>query len=606
LLKGNNINKELLDIEKSLEQDPANVHTLIKLGGMYIESHDPDKAFLHLQKAVRIAPDFAAAWNALFSACQHTDQLADMVKYCDIAINAYPGNTLAWSYQGYAYEQLHQYDRALAAYKRATDLTKERYDLWDRMGSINAKLDRQEETLACLQMALKYGSNNTHTHLNYAKIQRAMGGDTECEKHCRRALEISPDYPPALIELGMVLIDRGQYEAAINYFNQARNTDPGNTEIASGLAQAYDRMGKHDEAYEAIRPLLESGQKDPGIACTYAKISANTGNTGDAIRVIEDILENSHPALYQRIDLHFMAGLLYDKAGEFSRAMHHFNSANSLKPTNFDPDGYARFIDNMINSFSNEAFERLPSSGCSDERPVFIVGVMRSGTSLAEQILASHGDVYGCGELMGITLAAREIGLYQHIIDMDESLDQLLTQEKLESLSQEYLEKLPPEALSAQRFTDKMPNNFLNLGLIALLFPKARVIHIKRNPLDTCLSAYFINFAGRHDYAYSLVNLGFHYRQYQKLMGHWRETLPLEILDIEYEDLVKDTEKTCRSIIDFCNLEWDEKVMDFHTSERLINTASYNQVRNPIYTSSIGHWKNYEEYLEPLKRTLEI
>jgi len=605
-MKVENTEATILAIKKSLELNPDNVHALINLGKIYIESNDPDEAFLHLQKAVKIAPDFAAAWGTLFSACRHMNRLDDMVAYCDMAIDTYPGNKLAWSYQGHAFECLHQYDRALVAYKRATDLAKGQYVLWERMGSINAELGRQEEALTCLQTALEYGSNSVHTHLICAKILRAMGRDSECEKHCHLALEISPGHTPALIELGMTLIDQGRFESAISYFDRARDADPGNTEAISGLAQAFDRMGKHDESYNAMRPLLESGVKDPGIACTYAKISSHTDKTKDALTRIEDILENNDPSPPQRIDWHFMAGVLHDELGDFSNAMLHFNKANSLKPTNFDPNGYTRFIDNMINSFSSKVFEDLPCSKYSDEQPVFIVGMMRSGTSLVEQILASHDDVYGCGELMGITMATREIGLYQHIIDSAGPLNQLLTKNKLDNLARAYLEELPPEARSAKHFTDKMPSNFLNLGLIALMFPNARIIHIKRNPLDTCLSAYFINFAGRHDFSYSLENLGTYYRQYQNLMNHWRNALPLQILDIEYEELVNNTEEVCHSIIDFCNIDWDDKVLNFHTSERLINTASYNQVREPIYTSSIGYWKNYEEYLDPLKKTLGI
>lgn len=579
---------------------------LLEEANSLLEKNAPDNAINRIQEAILIDPHNKSSWNRLVSACKENNKAPGMVEFCTESIRRDPKNPFSWEYMGYALESLHLLNKALQAYKQAVSLTNDQHGLWERMGKISARLNRQEDALAYFQMALEQDSSHAHTHLSYAKALRSLGRDTECEEHCHRALELSPDYTPALIELGMALIDQGKYQPAVIYFNKAKDTDPGNTEIASGLAQAYDRMGSSNDAYNVIRPLIESGCRDPGIACSYARICANTDREEDAVTFIEDILRSSNPIPPQRIDLHFMAGTLYEKIENFSSAILHFNKANSLKPTNFNPEGYARFIDSMINNFSSEAFKYLPRSNHSDDRPIFIVGMMRSGTSLVEQILASHDDIHGCGELMGITQAARKIRMFQHIIDSDIPLTQLLNKNNIGSLLKNYLHGLPPEIISKKKFTDKMPNNYLNLGLIALLFPEARIIHVKRNPLDTCLSIYFINFAGRHDYAYNLKNLGIYYREYQRLMKHWQRVLPLQILDVEYEELINNTEKVCRAMIDFCGVEWNDKVLNFHSSDRVINTASYTQVRRPIYKSSIGRWKNYEGHLDQLKSALGI
>jgi hypothetical protein len=257
----------------------------------------------------------------------------------------------------------------------------------------------------------------------------------------------------------------------------------------------------------------------------------------------------------------------------------------------------------LINIFSHEALQRAPRAGNCSERPIFIVGMPRSGTSLVEQILSMYPGVAAAGELADIGLLASEL---QELIEKSDPVNDItqLSREQCDAFAQRYFDLLSGRYPNAIRVTDKMPQNFLYLGWIALLFPKARVIHCVRDPLDTCLSCYYQMFTGDHPYAYDLANLGAYYRQYQRLMLHWGEVLDIPIFEVCYEDFVRDPEELGQAMVDFCSLKWDKRCLEFYKSERSVATASFQQVRRPIYSSSMGRWQHYADHLEPLKKAL--
>ena len=247
---------------------------------------------------------------------------------------------------------------------------------------------------------------------------------------------------------------------------------------------------------------------------------------------------------------------------------------------------------------------RLPRARVHSDRPVFIVGMVRSGTTLVEQILSSHPDVYGAGELPDITEITRALPGFLGTGDRYPECLPKLTPEAADVMARRYLDRLTQIAPKARRVTDKLPGNFMYLGLIEFLFPGARIIHCMRDPVDTCLSAYFQDFSNNHPYAYDLSNLGAFYRGYLKLMAHWRKVIHLPLLEIKYEDLISDQERVTRSLVEFCGLEWDNRCLQFHETKRFVGTASHDQVNRPLYRESIQRWKNYERHLEPLLAAL--
>ena len=255
-------------------------------------------------------------------------------------------------------------------------------------------------------------------------------------------------------------------------------------------------------------------------------------------------------------------------------------------------------VDSLINDFSADTLESMPRSACEDKRPVFIVGMPRSGSSLVEQILSSHPMVYGAGELNDIKNLASTLFATSH--QHKNKIFSNVQTSKLIELADRYLSSVEKVCGDALRVTDKMPSNFLWLGFIMQLFPDARIIHCIRDPRDTCLSCYFQPFVRSHDYANDLGDLAFYYRQYERLMHHWQQNVNLPILNVYYSDLIADAEAVARQMIGFIGLDWDDNCLNYHKSDRITATASWDQVRQPIYTKSLARWKHYRKHIDPL------
>jgi hypothetical protein len=305
-----------------------------------------------------------------------------------------------------------------------------------------------------------------------------------------------------------------------------------------------------------------------------------------------------------REQLHLTLGKLYDRLGDYDKAFEHVQRGNEQRACKFDMNEFVASIQALIDAYSPRFMATAPRSGITSERPVFIVGMPRSGTTLTEQILARHPDVYGAGELSNINRIPSLLGtllggntIYPYNITG-------LTTEILNTLGRQYLDFLDTLDRSAKRVTDKMPHNFMAMGLIALLFPRARIVHCRRDPRDNCLSIYFQNFSDMHTYSNSLADIGLYYRHYEKLTAHFRRVVDIPILEFQYEELVADQEGMTRKLVEFAGLPWDERCLQFHEADRFVATPSYDQVSRPLYSSSTGRWKRYEKHLGPLLEAL--
>ena len=318
-----------------------------------------------------------------------------------------------------------------------------------------------------------------------------------------------------------------------------------------------------------------------------------------------DMLANEHEDAANRARMHFAAGMVFDRAGEHDQAFEHFAAGNGLVDASFSPDAHDSEINTLIETFDAEFFARVAHLGSRSETPVFIVGMPRSGTSLVEQIIASHPQAFGAGELEAITLFTKQLPEMMGAEATYPACVSNLDGATIDALSQKYLGELRTRAgAEFQRVTDKMPANFLHLGLIAALFPNAKIIHCRRDPMDTCLSVYFLNFLGNHPYAYDQEKLGRYYRAYERLMEHWKTVLPIEMMELQYEDLIADQRGMTSAMLSFCGLDWDDACLEFHRTPRSVSTSSFAQVRQPIYSASLARWKSYEDHLGPLKTAL--
>ena len=327
--------------------------------------------------------------------------------------------------------------------------------------------------------------------------------------------------------------------------------------------------------------------------------------TRDLAPRVEKLLADPRLPREDAVHCHFALGNIFDASASSDRAFRHYQAANSLqrRAISYDPDANTELFERLIATYSKDLLERKRSFGNPSRLPVFIVGLPRSGTTLVEQILASHGSIHGAGELESLPGVNHSITRKFRDTTPAPECMALIDGQTVGEFSERYLAELKLRSPTATRVVDKLPGNFVRVGLIKTLFPEAFVVHCTRSPLDTCLSLYFHYFQALAC-SFDLGELGRYYLDYRRLMAHWQDVFPGGVFEVCYEDLVADPEQTSRSLIDHLDLEWDEACLAFHENERSVMSPSNLQVRRPIYGTSIERWRRYEQHLGPLLEVL--
>ena len=489
------------------------------------------------------------------------------------------------------------------SYLHALSLNGDLADAHDALGRISQQRGDIAAAIAYHQKALKLNPSRIPTYLALVKAYILVAELDGAAKNIEKVLQLDASNAAAYFELARVRMYQGAYQDALQTVGIVLQLQPDNVEAK--LLEANIRVHLHDYqgALNCVNPLLDRYLEFPGVALVYAGLAHLTKDNDGAITRLETLLKQEGLPDVRRSQVNFNLGHLYDRSGDYDQAFKHYQAGNELMPAKFESGEWEAQITTKINTFNREALKRAPRATNDSEQHIFIVGMPRSGTTLVEQILAMYPEVAAAGELPDIENLAHEFdNLLKHTVPPHD-IGQL-SSAQCDVLAQRYIDALASRYPTAQLITDKMPNNFLHLGLIALLFPKARVIHCVRDPLDTCLSCYFQMFPSSHGYANDLAKLGRYYRQYQRLMEHWRQVLDISVFELRYEDLVREPEKSSRAMVEFCGLTWDIRCLEFHKSERSVATASSQQVRRPIYSSSLARWQHYAKHLEPLKQAL--
>ena len=408
----------------------------------------------------------------------------------------------------------------------------------------------------------------------------------------------------ALHLAGVVSLQNHQFQRAVELITKAIAILPNVPEFHHNIGAAYRVLGKFETAEEHYRKALAL---KPDYAEAYFNLSAvRKFNESDAIiPALREQLQQRDWSDLDRCFLNFAAGKIYDDIGNYAEAYRYYKAGNAARKASFNAEEHAAWVDQIIACSPRERLEQLAAEGCNDTAPVFIVGMPRSGTTLLEQILASHSEVHGAGELPDISRIAATIPA--HVPDQPRYPRFMGTVEGrvTRGFGEAYVNRLRSFHKTSARVVDKLPQNFLYLGLIAAMLPKARIIHIQRDPLDTCLSCYFQKFRVGQEYSYSMENLAAYYGEYQKLMAHWREALPMPMLEVQYEELIADQQSHTRTLIEFLDLPWEEACLEFHRSKRPVTTASNWQVRRPLDPSRSGRWRRYEQQIQPLREALQ-
>ena len=491
-----------------------------------------------------------------------------------------------------------KFDEAANRYGAALTLNPNHPQAHFGLGNCRLAQSRWVDALACYQEAYRLMPDNYDVNMSMGKANVNVGRLEEAQACFRRAAGLAANPAIALRELAWALQLQGCLDEALRFVEQSLEHRPDDADTLAERAQIYCKLDNLEAAHRDILALVDRGQVTPRIVLAWGEICGRFGECAEAIARAEALIDNAPLSKTDAISLHYLLGRLQDRADDYDRAFSHYYKANTLLPSHFDRKGHRALVEVLRSGYSREAFPSLARSVCKDERPVFIVGMPRSGTSLVEQILASHTQVFGAGELNHIKTLAGEL-LHGQESRLSAHLAGLRSPQ-LDALADRYLNLLGREATEARRVTDKMPANFLWLGLIAQMFPRAHVIHCVRDPRDICLSIYFQQFSQAHPYAQDLDDLVFYYRCYETMMSHWQQVLDLPLLEVRYEQLVDDLEGQARRMLDFLGLTWDEGCLRFHRSGRAAATASWGQVRQPIYTRSVHRWRRYQAHLHPL------
>lgn len=421
-----------------------------------------------------------------------------------------------------------------------------------------------------------------------------------------RALAIKPDMADAWLNLGRTLNLTGQGERALKCFARLEKLKPDSQSAKSGVSRALLGLGRTKEAEEVAESLIAAA---PGASAGYVNLSnARKFKPGDPIiEQVEKLIVGKDTSAKELRGLYFAAAKINDDIGRYDDAFRYYDLANKAAGGKYDTKALEQGYVDLRQTYTRKFFEERKEFGLPSERPVFIVGMPRTGTTLTETILGAHPQVHPAGELETIKKCEREMSGLVFRDDGIHKNPRQLTWVGAEVLAQRYLDAIDVKAknAAATRVTDKMPHNFQAVGFIALLFPNARIIHTRRNPFDTCLSILQQNFNDAHSYARSLADLGHHYAHYLHLMQYWREVLPGRMLEIDYEELVENQEEVSRRLVEFVGLPWDDACLRPQDVQRTVLTASVWQVRQPVYKRSAGRWKNYEKHLGPLREAMQ-
>jgi tetratricopeptide (TPR) repeat protein len=588
----------------ALQGDNARVHT--NLGNAWTRANRLELAIAHYEQALKAAG--ARASPATGDPADALERLKALACQPETPGATLPGAFRTRCHLGVLLAALHRPDEAIAHFEQALRLVPDDADALSHLGDVLQVIHHHDAAIARYRQALAIRPNDAALCGRLAGALQASGRPTEAIARGEQALALNPHAAEAHGALGRALMAVNRNEEAIAHFKASLAVAPGHAETHNNLGVALQLLGRAEEAATVYETAIRLA---PTSVMTHFNLaSVKAFSIGDPRLGALEALAKDADTLGDddRVALEFALAKAFSDLDERSRSFHHLREGNARKRRQiaYDEPAIMKFFERIATTFT-PALMREKSCGVPSALPVFVVGMPRSGTTLIEQILASHSEVFGAGEREDLNQAVlAHFGPREGAASFPECLLSV-TPETLAQFAAHYLEGIKESAPRARRVVDKMPLNFLFVGLIHLALPNARIIHARRDPLDTCFSCFSLLFAGHQPFAYDLGELGRYYRAYDTLMAHWRSVLPPGVMiDVNYEDVVADLETQARRMVAHCDLDWQPQCLDFYKTPRGVRTASSTQVRQPIYRHALGRSSRYREFLEPLRQALGI
>lgn len=613
------------------------------LGEMYRQLKDSHTSILCGKKAVALDPQSATALANLGIAYYDAKQYEQAEDCHQRALAIHPTLCSALNNLGSLYKTSGKTQQAIAFYQRAIAATPHWVEPFNNLGVLF--LEQQEFKLACeyLRQAITLTPTFADAQCNLGLAFIGLDHYSEALQHFEKALQLKPEYAESYYGIAKVHLHRHDFILAEANINKAIAIHPQQVEFYSLLAEIYDAQGNPAQAQMYLDYALSIDSTVASLHLSKGTLFMESGEIYKAeeqfLKVAADsTIDNRILAHYCLVQLHktkiesphlkallsladtltevspskqeyiyFALGKCYDDLGEWEKAFAYFSQGCNLKRKriSYHISEQMQLTQKLIDCFTQETIEYLRTFANPSALPLFIVGMPRSGTTLVEQILASHPHVHGAGELTYLNdLIQWPVEYQQTTLHYPDNIRQL-PPEALQAITDQYLAYVRRISSEALHITDKMPQNFMAIGLIHALFPHAKIIHVKRNPIDTCLSCYTKLFRQGHLYSYDLTELGQYYNCYERIMNHWRHILPAHaFMEVEYENMIHHLDTEAKRLTDYCDLPWDPNCLAFYRSKRQVCTASFMQVREPLYTSSINRWRRFENELAPLIKSL--
>jgi len=589
--------------QQALAFEPKDAGANLLMGVLAGKTGRSDVAFRHLKQVLAVQPASFEANFWLSILHRRAQSLAEAISAAQRAVALRPHDAHGLNNLGMCLMEDKQPAPAAEAFRKAVAVRQDMAPIFHNLGTALYLSGRDKEAAEAFEQALRLAPNSVDSLLNLGQVKISQSKPEEAAKLAERALKMTPQAPAAHLLLASALVEDSRTAEAEKHFRRAVELNPNDAQAQALLGQRYQSLGQFTEANEHLSRSLELEPRQGFAYFAYAFNNRMTNADLPMVERMEALAQESRLAPREMNLLYYGLGRAWESLGNFERSMRFYDEANSgakaLKfgAGAFDREAYARKIDDWIERFDKPFLDANRPAGNPSELPVFIVGMMRSGTTLAEQILSSHPKIGAAGE-------QRFWPAFQ--AQMSPFRQRNLTQLTKEGAAR-YIRHLESIAPRNRRITDKMPSNYESLGVIHMALPNARIIHFKRHPVDTCLSIYLTPNRVPVEFAHDRENITFAYEQYLRLMAHWKSVLPADrFLEVKYEDVVENREFEARRMLEFVGMEWNDAVLHHELNQRNVNTPSLWQVRQPIYRSSVDRWLNFEPWLGSFRKLLNV
>ena len=625
---------------EAVERNSKDVNMLGLLGAVLVKMRRLDEAEQVLRRTVRLAPTFAKPHEDLGFVLLELERPDEAVEVLRKAVRLDPKLEFAHFNLGKALALTGKGEEADTAFESSFALSPER-KLLAQAARLH-KEGRLEEAEKLYRQALKNNPDNVDAMRMLAMVAATLKRYEDAERLLRRALGIAPDFLTAVIDLGRILKEQDRFEEAIDYFKKAIEINPHNPQTHFLLAGAYAPAALNHEAVREYQRTLQLSPRHPGALLGLGNALKTIGRLDEAVRAYHDCIsvkpnngetywslanlktyrfsneqleemkkrveDGNAAGEKSEINFLFALGKAHDDRQDYDRAWRYYEQANNKQRmlVQYDPVHTETINDAIIEVFDKTLLDEKNGSGHPDPAPIFILGLPRSGSTLIEQVLASHSQVEGTSELPYLGRVATSLNRNRADgVNYPEAVRELAS-ENFAALGEDYIRYAQLHRTEGKPcFIDKMPNNFPTIGFLHLILPNAKIIDARRHPLDACVGNFRQHYARGQTFAYDLTDIGEYYLQYQRMMDHWHEVLPGRVLTVQYEDVVTDFENQVHRILEYCRLPWEDNCIRFYETERPVRTASSEQVRQPIYTEALNYWRNYEARLGELMEILE-